>query len=151
MARRHNAKGRSTNEHRYVALYHWVMKTEAWHELDCVARCAYVEVASRYAGPRSNNGRIPYSLREMADALGVSKATAMRAFERLEDHGFVVREKKGAFCTKVRHATEWRLTEFACDVTGELASKEFARWKKQNAVSPKHLNGCRAEPERVST
>ena len=60
------------------------MRTAAWRDLDAVARCAYIELASRYAGPGSNNGRIPYSLREMAEALGTSKATAMRALARLQ-------------------------------------------------------------------
>jgi hypothetical protein len=34
-----------------------MMRTEAWRSLDCVARCAYLELAMRYAGPGSNNGR----------------------------------------------------------------------------------------------
>ena len=128
-----------------------MMRTAAWRDLDCVARCAYVELASRYAGPGSNNGRIPFSLREMAEALGSSKATAMRAMARLQDHGFAVMTKQGAFRVKARTATEWRLTEFACDVTGEMATKDFMRWvKNQNTVSFEHPNGCRDETERVS-
>jgi hypothetical protein len=45
--------------------------------------------------------------------------------------------KKGAFSLKRKHATEWRLTEFPCDMTHAPASKEFARWTPeiQNAVS----------------
>ena len=119
---------------RYVAISHWMMRTEAWRELHTVGRCAYVELASRYAGLGSNNGRIPYSVREMASALNVSKATASRAFDRLEEMGFIIQMKKGTFNWKVRHSTEWRLTEFSCDVTGALPTKDFARWKK-NTVS----------------
>ena len=130
MTRQKNSKGRSTGSNRYVALYHWVTDSAAWRDLDCVARCAYTELARRYAGPGSNNGRISHSVREMAEALGTSKATALRALDRLQDHGFVVVMKKGAFNMKQRHATEWRLTEYGCDVTGDLATKEFARWKK---------------------
>lgn len=151
MSKRHNQKGRSTNVERYVALAHWIMRTPAWRDLDCVARCAYIELASRYAGPGSNNGRIPYSVREMAEALKTSKATALRALNRLQDHGFTVLMKQGAFNLKLRHATEWRLTEFPCDLTGAIATKDFARWKKQNTVSPEHPIGCRDETERVST
>jgi hypothetical protein len=35
------------------------------------------------------------------------------------------------------HATEWRLTWWSCDVTGELPSKWFMSWgrEKQNAGS----------------
>ena len=124
--------GRSIRPGRYVALHHWLMKTEAWRDLDCVARSAYVELSSRYGGPGSNNGRIPFSLREMAQALNCSKATAMRALERLRDHGFVVMTKKGAFRALLRIATEWRLTEFPDDLTGQMATKDFSRWTTKN-------------------
>jgi hypothetical protein len=35
------------------------------------------------------------------------------------------------------NASEWRLTWWTCDVTGELPSKKFMSWsrEKQNAVS----------------
>lgn len=128
-------RGRSKGEPRHVRLYHTLMKTDAWRELDCVARCAYVELASRYGGPGSNNGRIPYSSREMAAALKVSKATAWRAVQRLQEVGFVVEMKRGSFSLKQQHASEWRLTEFGCDVTGALPTRDYQSWKKQNAVS----------------
>lgn len=136
---------------RYLMLRHWVTRTAAWRDLDTVARCAYLEIAARYAGPGSNNGRIPYSLKEMAEALHVSKATAMRALARLEEHGFIAEEKQGAFNIKHRHATEWRLTEWKNDLTGEPPTKEFASWKKQNAVSPQNPIGFSDETERVSS
>jgi hypothetical protein len=143
-------KSKRDDKPRYVALSHWMMKTEAWRDLDCVARSAYVALSSRYAGPKSNNGRIPFSYEEMAGALNVSKATAMRALQRLQDHGFIVMMKKGSFNLKLRHASEWRLTEYGCDVQDKLPTKEFARWEK-NTVSPDHPIGCRDETERVST
>lgn len=120
------------NKQRYVALYHWVLKSPAWLDLDCVARCAYIELARRYAGPGSNNGRIPFSVREMAEALGIGKSTAQRAFTSLIEHGFIVLISKGAFNIKHRHASEWLLTEFGDDRNGHspIASKAFIHWKK---------------------
>src|SRR5262245_59156075 len=97
---------------RYVRLMHWMMGKPAWRSLDCVARCSYIELLARYRGPMSNNGRLPSSTREMAEALNVSKMTAKRAFDALQDRGFIDEVKKGAFSLKRRHATEWRLTEF---------------------------------------
>ena len=132
MARRHNKTGRSNKEARHVRLHHWIMETAAWRTLDTVARSAYLELAARYNG--SNNGRIVWSIREAAAALLVSPATATRALKRLVHRGFVVREKQGAFARKVRHAAEWRLTEFNCDVTGELASKDFTRWRSNASL-----------------
>jgi hypothetical protein len=105
------------------------MTSPAWHDLNAVARSMYLELGRRYAGVGSNNGRIPYSVREAAAELKVGPATASRALAALVDHGFIVPTKKGAFSLKKRHATEWRLTEFPCDVTHALASKEFMRWQ----------------------
>jgi len=129
MAKRHNSKGRSIGKPRFVALYHWIMDTKAWRDLDSVARCTYIEIARRYAGPASNNGRVPLSVREIAESLHVSKSTALRALRRLQDHGFIILMKRGAFSMKVRHASEWRLTEFPSDITGEMATKDFVHWK----------------------
>jgi hypothetical protein len=151
MTKRHNRTGRSTGTGRYVALTHWMMRTEAWRSLDPVARCAYVELASRYAGPGSNNGRLPYSLREMAEALNVSKTTAQRALGKLRERGFIVETKHGAFSLKLRHASEWRLTEHGCDATGALATKDFAHWKKQNTGTPENPNRYRDGTVRVPT
>lgn len=50
--RRHNATGRSTGSGRYVALSHWLMRTAAWRDLNCVARCAYIELAMRVANEK---------------------------------------------------------------------------------------------------
>src|SRR5436190_484681 len=114
-------KGRGEVSH--VRLYRWLMRSEAWCDLDCFARCGYVELARRYGGEESEtpNGKIPCSVREMAKALNVSVATASRAFAQLQDHGFIVLTKRGAFSLKQRHATEWRLTEFPS--RGQLPTK----------------------------
>lgn len=151
--RRVDRTGRSKGGDNYVALTHWLMRTPAWQSLDCVARCTYVELSRRYFGPGSTNGRLSCSVREISEALHVSKMTASRALQSLQDRGFVVLVRKGTFSQKVRNASEWRLTEFANDVTGEMATKDFARWRdeKQNTVSPGNPNGFRDGTERVST
>ena len=51
-----------------------------------------------------------------------------RALDALEDRGFIVAMKRGAFSLKQRHASEWRLTEHACDVSNNMATKDFMRW-----------------------
>jgi DNA-binding transcriptional MocR family regulator len=75
----------------------------------------------------SEHGTIPYSVREGAKELGISKTTVSRSLERLIDHGFIAVTQKGHFDYKVRHATEWRLTEF--DYGNDLATKDFMRWQ----------------------
>jgi DNA-binding transcriptional regulator YhcF (GntR family) len=126
-----NKKGRHTREKRHVRLYHWLMQTNAWRSLDATGRAIYIEIAARYAGPGSNNGRIPYSVRDAAKTLKIGKSTAARALKQLQERGFIVAITKGAFSRKLKHATEWRLTEFPCDITHDLATKEFARWSPE--------------------
>jgi hypothetical protein len=59
------------------------------------------------------------------------------SFAELQERGFIDCMAKGAFSRKALHATEWRLTWWTCDVTGELPSKKFMSWgrEKQNTVS----------------
>jgi len=105
-----------------------MLESVAWATLTANARAIYIQIAARYMG--SNNGRIPYSVREAASALRISTATASRAIRQLEELGFIATVIKGAFSFKKRHATEWRLTEFPGDVPGHslgVATKDFMK------------------------
>jgi DNA-binding GntR family transcriptional regulator len=108
----------------------FMLASEAWQSLDPVARALYIEISRRYRGPNSNNGKIPYSVREAATALNVHRNTANRAFHHLEERGFVVAKKRSGFNVKGRRATEWLLTEFPDDTqTGtNIATKNFMSW-----------------------
>jgi hypothetical protein len=136
--------GRSDTTAQHIRLYHWFRETAAWQSLEVADRALYIELLGRYGGPNSNNGRIAYSVREAAEALHIGKSTAAQSFRRLQERGFIALAQKGGFTCKVRHSTEWRLTEFGCDVdlpdqgikAGDLATKDFTRWqpRKQNTV-----------------
>jgi hypothetical protein len=55
----------------------------------------------------------------------------------LQDTGFVVLETRGSFNQKVRHASQWRLTEFASDISHQFATRDYLQWrpaKIQNTV-----------------
>ena len=150
MSRRNSTDrtGRSKKAARHVRLYHWMMATPAWKSLNGNQRAIYVEIAARYDG--SNNGRIPYSVREAAQALHIGKATAARDLIVLEERGFIVVMVRGAFNVKLKLATEWRLTEFNCDVTGALPTKEFAKWSPKHSEHglTTHRHGTCTETER---
>src|SRR5438067_1882157 len=118
-------------EARHVRIMHFMMDTAAWKSLDATARAIYLDMARRYAGPDSNNGRLPYSVREAATELRIGKSTASRALLALINRGFIVAMRRGAFSFKERHATEWRLTEFPSDVSRDLPTKDFARWTEK--------------------
>jgi DNA-binding transcriptional regulator YhcF (GntR family) len=112
---------------------HFMLNTPAWKSLDSTARAIYLHMAMRYAGPGSNNGRLPYSVREAAAELNIGKSTAARGLKILIDRGFIVTVQRGAFSLKNRHATEWRLTEFPSDIDDSLATKDFTRWTPANS------------------
>ena len=86
-AGRVNATGRTNSEARHIRLYHWLLKSPAWHSISPLARSLLIEVWRRYNG--QNNGEISYSVREAAKALHVGKDTANRAFHELEDREFL--------------------------------------------------------------
>ena len=116
---------------RHVRLYHWLLRSEAWQSLSPNARALYIEIAARYNG--SNNGRIHFSIREAADVLGIGKNAAAKALAQLQERGFIVVAKRGGFNLRYKNqmATEWRLTEFSCDITNTFASKNFLRWSPE--------------------
>ena len=137
---KHNKKGRSKYgpAHRHVRLYHWLLDCPAWQSLTPHARAIYVELARRYYG--GNNGEIALSQREAARACKMATPTAARALRELKDKGFIAIQTPGAFHYKVRHATEYRLTEFECN--GVAATKDFIRWRPQD-LKPGPKSGSR--------
>lgn len=142
-------KHRKKTSQRFIQLFYFMLETQAWKDLDAVARSIYIELTRRYNG--SNNGRIGYSARQAAEELKISKATAARALRSLQAHGFIVVEKSGAFHCKVRHASEYRLTIYeshiATNYAERLPTKEFTRWPEiQNSVPPVRLTGLVVRP-----
>ncbi|WP_200957830.1 helix-turn-helix domain-containing protein [Mesorhizobium sp. Root157] len=110
---------------KFIKIDSYVKRSAAWKALTPTERAAYLEVKWRYDG--FNNGRIGVGCRELADELNKGRDTASRALKGLEEKGFIVEMKASAFNVKNRAATEWRLTEYPCNVTNQLASKDFMR------------------------
>jgi DNA-binding transcriptional MocR family regulator len=120
---------------RYVSLTEYMLASPSWHALDGNSRALYIELTRRYRGPNSNNGKIPYSVREAAAALNIGRSTAQRCFQRLTALGFIKIGKRSGFSMKGRVSTEWLLTEFPDDTQAKLttASKDFMRWTPENS------------------
>ena len=125
MSRRKNYARRKGKDHTdpFVQLHHWVMKTAAWRDLDAVARALYVELKTHYNG--ANNGTVGLGVRDAGVALGMSSATAWRAFVRLQEHGFIEATSLGKFGNGYHLSTEWLLLEAMDDRTGDKARKDF--------------------------
>lgn len=121
---------RAKERGRYVRLPEWLLACPAWRSLDGNSRCVYIEMARRYRGPNSNNGKIAFSAREAGDAINASKDTGSRCLDQLIDHGFICVTRNSGFNCKGRVSREWRLTEFPSDVAGvsNEATKDFMRW-----------------------
>jgi hypothetical protein len=117
---------------RFVQLFHYMLGSQAWHQLTPHARCAYIEIARCYDG--TNNGTLAMSARRLARLMPCNKDTAAQALHELEDAGFIETAKIGKFARKGedRRASEYRLTSFRCDATGALPSRKFnpnIRWE----------------------
>ena len=84
----------------------------------------------------SNNGMLAVACRALGDRIGVHHSAAARAIRELENAGFLVSVKASSFSNK-RLAAEYRLTHLKCNVTGDLASREFALWRPAENVESK--------------
>ena len=83
------------------------------------------------------------------DELHIGTSTSKRALDALQDRGFIVAVKKGAFSLKTRNSTEWRLTEYQCDVSHKLATKDFMTWtpdKNKTRYPQRNRTDAVAEP-----
>jgi hypothetical protein len=117
----------------HVRLYRWMLDSPAYLSLSCQARAVLVEIVRCYDG--MNNGRIGLSVRRASERCNIARGTACRAFNELQETGFIECVVQGAFSLKVRHATEWRLTFWPCDVTGAMASRAFMRWDREKQIT----------------
>jgi len=115
---------KSSGPDKHVRLHRWVLHSDAYRSLSPAARALLVELYDLYNG--QNNGEVFLSHRDAAKRLGVGKNLAGKALRELKDRGFIRVQQLGSFHQKVRHATEWVLTEFPH--AGNLPTKDFMRW-----------------------
>lgn len=104
-------------------LHTYMLASPAWLSLSTAARSVYVQLLSRYNG--SNNGSLGFSLRCASIECKIAINTAKRAFQELQDRGFIVQTRKGYFTMKIKHASEWLLTAFRDNRTGEIPERRF--------------------------
>jgi helix-turn-helix protein len=107
---------------RFFKAERYISETFAWKRLSPAARAAWLEFGWTYNG--SNNGRLAMPSRQLAEKLNMGRDTAARAIRELVTFGFLEITQAGAFCG-TRRTTEYRLTQFNCDKTGELLSRAF--------------------------
>ncbi len=92
----------------HIRLYAYVTTSDAWHSLTPLARALLIQIWVRHTG--TNNGDIGYSIREAKKEFHCGDHQASRAFNDLQDRGFIVRHRCATYDGKVGRATRWRLT-----------------------------------------
>jgi hypothetical protein len=118
-------QGRKSSGLPFVQLFKYMLRCPAWRGLSVTAKAAYVHLSLRYDG--CNNGMLALSARVLGHELQCHKTTAARALVELEDAGFIESVRLGSFARRNRRATEYRLTTYGCDITGDLPTKKFMR------------------------
>jgi hypothetical protein len=121
MPRRHNRTGRSND--RFAALPFVVLDSPGYRSTPPSARALLVELLRLHNG--SNNGRIGLSVRDAARLCCVSKDTASRAFQDLENSRLIETVDKGTFRRGGRMASTFRLCWLRCDVTGAGPTRHY--------------------------
>jgi hypothetical protein len=125
------SRKRKKPSRRFIQIYSNVKRSQAYHGLSWVARCALIELLDRFTG--CNNGLIVLSVRDLAEDLNASPATAARALQELDDSGLVHPMDIGTL--KGRRATTWRFTFYRCDKTGELPVTQWPERTKPGKYS----------------
>lgn len=134
---KHKRKGKA----KFIMIDGYIMRSAAWQSLSPNDKAVYLELKWRYDG--MNDGRIGLGEREVATTLSIGRDTVRRSFASLVEKGFLAKAKASGFNVKSRVATEWRLTEYACDVSGQPPTKGFMRWlEKQNTGVPQVRTGA---------
>ncbi|PJK14484.1 helix-turn-helix domain-containing protein [Lysobacteraceae bacterium NML07-0707] len=111
----------------HVRLHLYEMQTPAWQTLSPAARALLLELRALYRPSEANV--VFLSVREAAKRLGISQKPTEKAFKELEARGWIRTEAKGGFSRKVKHATSYRLTDRPGASPGEVATKDYMRWR----------------------
>jgi hypothetical protein len=130
--RRHDKKGRSEGQTRFVQFPYWLLESQAALDLSGTAFKVLVYVLKRFNG--TNNGQIGFGARSgcfvrdpktgrLQDVpIGIRPRTMSDALAEIEHRGFLVCTKVSTFDQK-RRTKEWRLTWLPAD--NHPATKEF--------------------------
>lgn len=98
-SRKRDHKGREIREPKFVQIPDWERRSAAWRYLardHAKALVLYIEFKSYFNGS-NNNGQLFLSVDDAVRALGGSKSTISRAFELLEQVGFIKCNKRGCW------------------------------------------------------
>lgn len=150
-----NATGRNDKSGRFVALPHRILESVAYASLDLTARGLLTELVMLFKG--DNNGAIYLSALDGTARLGLTdKRPVLRAFEDLQDRGFITMAKDGYFrggSSDLSRARCWRLTWHAwpeCPQrTKRAPTNEWENYSMPAATSPEGKRANRRADSRL--
>ena len=97
MAKHTDSTGRSVRGEQWTKLVRTMMETPAWQALSPKTQALFPWLKFEWYGPKfNNNGKIQFSCRQAAEALGISRNAAMYAFRELQEKGYIVVTRLGA-------------------------------------------------------
>lgn len=125
-----DATGRNEQTDRFARLPHFILLSEAYRSLDCVARALLNEIVMMENG--KNNGSLWLGTADATGRLGLAdQRPAMRAFTDLQDRGLIAMTKDAHFSVKTAETARarcWRITWLPFD--GKAATND---WKGYSA------------------
>lgn len=137
----------------FVMVLHSIMNTPAWHRLSgngvklLLHLMKLSENNNGWGHGRAQPGELSCSERQAADAIGVARNTASRAFEELIELGFLRPVQQGYFHVKIRLATTWRLTFQPYPRNHQGPTNEYRNWRPEEKPRAQKINGTGAEIE----
>lgn len=137
-----NKTGRTPSSEHFTKMFRATLQTPAWAALSASAQALYPFVKLEWHGPSfNNNGRIRFSYRQAAKALGATPNTAMRAFHDLLAKGFLVVTEMGALgLDGDARGPSYELTEVEMPGRPKGSGRElFRQWREgEDFPVPKH-------------
>jgi hypothetical protein len=134
----------------FVQVRYGLMKSPAWRDLsgNAVKLLLHMMMLSQgnngWGHGSSEPGKLFLSERDAAEAIGVSRNTASRAFAELIEHGFLRIVQAGHFKVKVKIATVWRLTFEPYPRAHQGPTNEWMKWQPEEKSRAQKLNGSGA-------
>ena len=142
--KRVNATGRNEPSDQFAKLTYHMLASDAWRSLRGPSVKVFLELRTKYNG--YNNGKLSLSYQIAAVRLGLSKTTVKRAFDELQEKGFVKLRASGQWYG--RRAAEWIVTD--CSYNGHPPTRDWRGWrstKKQKSVSTRNGRHNSGPPE----
>ena len=105
---KHPGKPHKRKEGQYIGLPHTMINHLSFKALKPDAVRILIEMHLGFHGV--NNGKIGFSYQKAQECLHSGSARVKRAFDQLQEHGFLVCHAQSSFNMKTKKAREWEIT-----------------------------------------